>query len=181
MTVIGITGRRGSGKDTVANMLTKQGYENIKFAGALKEMLRTYLRYVGMNAFEIERHIEGPDKEKPIPQLSGQNARRAMQTLGTEWGRNLMGPDMWVNSFLLRCNQFPRVVCSDVRFPNEADMIHELGGKIIRLTRPGLPQLDHPSENLIDELVVDYVILNNSTTESLREQVLLITERIKHV
>lgn len=173
--VIGIAGRKGSGKDTAAEVLLWQGFENVKFAGALKGMIRAFLSYIGEDAVTTERLVEGDLKEVPQPFFGGKSTRQVMQTLGTEWGRNLVWEDLWTNTFALRCLQFPLVVCTDMRFPNEVSQMKDLGGVTIRIERPDLKQTghdDHPSETLIDTLSVDRVIINDGNINDLHNKLL---------
>ena len=95
--LIALTGLAGSGKTTAADYLVKaHGFACISFAGPIKSMLRT----LGLTALEdIEEVFEGEGKEKPNRLLCGKSPRFAMQTLGTEWGRDLIGPDLWVNAW----------------------------------------------------------------------------------
>jgi CRP/FNR family transcriptional regulator len=58
-----------------------------------------------------------------------------MQTLGTEWGRQCMDADIWVRAWAARAALLTSAVADDVRFQNEADMIRNLGGVIIRVMR----------------------------------------------
>lgn len=149
MNLIGITGSAGSGKSTAALYLSQQhGYTHFKFAGALKEMLRTLLDLVGET--EIERMVEGDLKEVPAASLMGNTLRHAMQTLGTEWGRDKMGADFWVDICRQRVVKAlgagERVVIDDVRFENEAAMIRSLGGQVLRLHGRGGIGSSHVSE-----------------------------------
>lgn len=148
--LIGISGSAGVGKSTAAQYLSQQhGFVHLKFAGALKAMLRTLLALTG--EAEIDRLIEGDLKEMPPPALGFRTPRHAMQTLGTEWGRDCMGENFWVDickqqiqrEIMLEQNS---VVVDDVRFENEAAMIRSLGGKVIRLTGRGGIKQGHISE-----------------------------------
>ncbi|GJD31478.1 hypothetical protein PMNALOAF_2737 [Methylobacterium adhaesivum] len=138
MLVVGITGLAGSGKSTAAErLISRHGFERGKFANALKEMLRTLLRYRGADEATIERMIEGDLKEVPSPLLNGRSPRHAMKTLGTEWGRDEINEDLWVDtetaSVLRRKPE--KIVFDDVRFPNEVAAIRRLGGQIWRVSR----------------------------------------------
>lgn len=152
--LIGLIGRKGSGKDTAAEMLLRGGYQNVKFAGALKDMLRCFLAYQGLDAVSIERMIEGDLKETPTPLLGGQTPRFAMQTLGTEWGRDLLAQDLWVWAAVRRCDGRNSVI-TDVRFPNERDAILSAGGVCFGITANWIVPTagEHESEALIDEMV----------------------------
>ena len=153
--IVGLCGRKGSGKDTAAAVLVSRGYENVKFAGGLKTMLRSLLAYQGYEDAVIDEMIEGDLKETPTDTLGGHDPRYAMQTLGSEWGRQLMGEDFWVRTAVSRMNSFDRVVVTDVRFPNEAEAIQRLGGVIVGVTADWIkPQEgEHESEAKIDALI----------------------------
>lgn len=170
MVVIGITGLIGSGKSEVASRLVKaHGFKRAKFANGLKMMLRALLAYRGVPATEVERYIEGDLKEAPTPYLNGRSPRHAMITLGTEWGRDLMSPDLWVDTEVEHIRSHfwadDRVLFDDVRFPNELAAIRALGGAVWRVDRPGLTALDHESERL--QATPDLVIANDGTVEDL--------------
>lgn len=174
--LVAFTGLKGSGKDTAASVFVERGYEHIKFADSLKEMLRTLLRYRGAPEAEIERMIEGDLKEEPSPYLSGRSARYAMQTLGTEWGRVLMSDTFWIDAAEDRLRGRDRVVVSDVRFGNEADLIRDRGGSLYRIQRgattPAVADV-HPSETEILTMPVDGVLFNTAATPAeFRERVI---------
>lgn len=160
--IIGIVGVAGSGKTTAANFLRDtHGYRRVPFADPLKKMIEA-LGY-GRDL------LDGPAraKEVPLKAFNGRTLREAMQTLGTEWGRAQFGDDFWVNQWEAAVKdpqQYPHVVVDDVRFPNEAAKIRELGGVIIRLHRDKAGAsvgASHASEQ-VDLIEPDVTILNNS-------------------
>lgn len=152
--LIGLIGRKGAGKDTAAEVLLERGYQNVKFAGALKSMLRELLSYQGATKEDIDRMVEGEMKEVPTDLLDGQSPRFAMQTLGTEWGRNLIGSDFWVGTAIRRASDHYTVV-TDVRFPNEKQAIEANGGVCFGIEADWIVPVagEHESEALIDELI----------------------------
>ena len=166
--LVGITGRAGSGKSTAAQVLIDAGWVRIKFADPLKDMLRA----IGLD----DRHIEGHLKEVPCDLLVGQTPRWAMQTLGTAWGRQCIAQDFWVRlarrRIALAMAAGLNVVVDDVRFENEAQVIRELGGMVLGLSRgdgAGLhvseagvvPDIEHVNGGTVAELrgFVRYVFL----------------------
>lgn len=127
--IIGLSGKAGAGKSTVAKYLEKQhNFQRIRFADTIKNMLRV----AGLS----DAHIEGDLKEKPCELLCGKTPRQAMQSLGSEWGRHMIGEDFWVRLWAARAAQYPLVVVEDVRFDNEAATIRNLGGIIIQIECP---------------------------------------------
>ncbi len=169
--VIGLTGKAGSGKSTVAEFLHRRyDFTRIRFADRLKNMLRA----LGLTDAEIE----GADKGKPCARLGGVTPRFAMQTLGTEWGRNLIDENLWVNLWADDIKNHPLVVVEDVRFPNEFAMVRILGGATWRIIRPDndTGTVDtltgrHASETEQDAAEVDFNLLNNRGLRELYGQV----------
>jgi hypothetical protein len=131
--VIGLVGRRGSGKSLVARRLVAvHGYLRVPFAAPLKDMLR---------AIGLDEVYLGSLKEQPCPLLCGATPRHAMQSLGSEWGRSLIHPDLWVTLWREKAYQSkaPLIVADDVRFANEAATVRALGGALLRVTRRDAP------------------------------------------
>lgn len=144
-----------SGKTTIAEALVARGWQRVRFAGPLKAMLATMLAEVGEDRETVTRMIEGDLKELAADALGGETPHWAMQTLGTEWGRKLIHPDIWVRLFLRRAVQLRRqgypVVCDDLRFANEAAAIRAAGGALVRIERPGVGgSAGHASEGALE-------------------------------
>lgn len=171
--VVAFAGTKGAGKDTAADVLvTEHDFTRVRMADGLKTMLRALLTYRGMADDLIERYIEGDLKETPCPALNGRTMRHAMQTLGTDWGRKMIDEDIWVDSTHDRILAVGDAVVSDIRFPNEAEMIKDLGGTVIRIDRDTGAVDPHVSEQLTSGLLVDWVVRNDGTSpESLRQQI----------
>lgn len=129
--IIGITGFAGVGKSTFAACVRELGYGRGSFAEPMKNFV--------CDVFGWDRkRVFGPseERERPDPDWDGLTARRALQTLGTEWGR-AMHPDVWVR-YAIRKARDRRVVFEDVRFANEARCILDAGGIVIRVRRPSV-------------------------------------------
>lgn len=161
--LIGIAGRARSGKDTVANFIIAAiGGYRYSFADPIRAMLAPL--GVDMNDPYWQAR-----KEDVIPAL-GVSPRRMMQTLGTEWGRNLINSDLWLvmaHQRLLRNG--PGMVISDVRFENEAAWIRKHGGRIIHVIRPEAKAVEaHASEDGIEMLDTDAQLFNSGTLEELQ-------------
>ena len=83
--------------------------------------------------------IDGDLKERPCALFGGKTPRQAMQWLGTEWGRELVNPSLWIDAWKVAVDREPDrlIVVDDVRFSNEAQAIRERGGIVVKIERPG--------------------------------------------
>lgn len=125
---IALCGKAGSGKDAVADILVrKYGFKKIKMAGGLKKMTAAYLQYLGVGEVVIDRMIEGDLKEVRSHHLGGKSPRVWMQSIGTEFGRDIISKGLWVNGEMSRLGLGSRIVCADVRFDDEAKVLQEHG------------------------------------------------------
>jgi hypothetical protein len=158
--IIGLCGPIGAGKSAVASMLMVRGFKRVRFAGPLKDMMKA----LGLSAEEID----GSLKEKPCELLGGRTPRHAMQTIGTEWGRDLIHPGLWVSAWKRRIPAGEHIVADDVRFQNEADTIRGLGGVIIGLKRPGVQATAHVSESGVQP---DLTLENSGSLDDLEREV----------
>lgn len=177
MKIIAITGLAGSGKTTTVNIIRRHDHNArlFSFARPLKNMLGAFYESLGLSPQEIYDRLQGDLKETPDPYLAGRTPRYALQTLGTEWGRMLISPSLWVDSLFASVRDTETVLIDDCRFPNEAAAIRARGGKIIKIERPGLTQGAHASEQM--DFPVDLTIQNIGTVEELEAAVLSTTGR----
>lgn len=167
----------GSGKTEVAKYLVDHhGYTHMKFADNLKDMLRIFLVDWANGFEEVERMLEGDLKEVSIPGLDV-TPRTLMQTLGTEWGRQMVHPNVWAASTLRRAQELVhaggRVVIDDMRFPNEQRLVEQHQGMTCCVWRPedGGVLNGHPSEGLLDSLSMSAAVRNIGTIEDLHAEV----------
>lgn len=146
--LIGLSGKKHSGKDTIFEILGgKIPVCRLAFADALK---REVARAFGVGVDEVEEYKE---LYRPILQA---------------WGmlrRELKGPDYWINqissALCAKYGETPDAtfVITDVRLPNEFEYVRNLGGRMVRVVRPG-HELDdsHISETALDDFDFDHVI-----------------------
>lgn len=172
--LIGMIGQAQNGKDTVADELVK----NYNFT---KKSLAQPLKEACKHIFQLtDRQVNGDLKEIPDPRWNGVKPRKLLQIVGTELIRNIlikyipelkdMDNTIWIHNFNLwyENNKDKNVVIADIRFQDEAKMIKDHGGILIRINRgePNLLDL-HQSEQELLNIEVDYIIENNSTLDDL--------------
>ena len=121
-----------------------------------------------------DKEMQDPElKEVPLERWPFQSPRTIMQKVGTDAMR-ANWPTIWVEALRRKLLDSPHTnsVITDCRFLNEAEMIRELGGYLIRIVRPGLPQTDlHPSETEMDSMVVDDTIINGGDAYDLHRKI----------
>ena len=137
--IIGMLGFAGSGKGTVGDILVRDyGFKADSFAAPLKDAVSAMFgwdRNLLEGATEESRNWRNqvdPWWEKRVP---GMTPRYALQLMGTEAGRNVFDPDIWLYSLERRMLSGNDYVITDVRFPNEMKFLRSIGGKIVRVRR----------------------------------------------
>jgi hypothetical protein len=164
----------GCGKSTVAHYLgeLQPGYMRVGFADPLRRMVTELLNAAGYPWHAAQRYVTW-EKEEPLTRLPGApTARDLLRKLGTEWGRDLIHPDLWVEVWASKASSRWRVVADDVRFPNEARRIIERGGEIWAITRPGYSDdSGHRSEAGLGDIPIARTIVNDGTLSELRRKV----------
>jgi len=174
--VVGFIGPIGCGKSLAASVAAGMMINAtiLPFAKPLKSMLSA----AGLTAEELY----GVDKERPSPLLGGKTPRYAMQTLGTEWGRNTINPNIWVNIWArqVSCLSAPGFVfADDARFPNEIAAIRNLGGTVVKIVRPSsMVRNDEHASERSDELDYDLLLNNDGDVKKLRTQLFGILNKI---
>jgi hypothetical protein len=178
--IIGLSGRKRCGKDTLANYLIEfQSFQRVAFADALKgTLLATNPMIVGVDGQAVDllglRSVYGWEGIKSQPNWSG-SVRELQQNFGVA-ARNEIDVDVWVNAALVRIKRFAAegksVVVTDMRFPNEIAEIVALGGTIVRVERTSMPveslEDTHISETLLDDMSIlrPHIIINSDPIET---------------
>lgn len=168
--LIGLSGKAGSGKDTFAKFLEPFGYIRISFADPLKTVAKLIF---GLT----EGQVTDPRAKEEEDLRWGMSPRRIMQEVGKKMRE--IHSDVWLRQALARIND-ERInndrhnfVITDVRFPNEADVIRSLGGVLVRIERAGVASptgASDDTETALDKYKFDLYICNNGSLEDLRMQ-----------
>lgn len=161
--IIAFTGMATAGKTTAANaVLPANWLGRFSFANPLRQMLKV----IGVPDANL---YDQAHKNDPLPQFGGKSARELLQTLGTQWGRDMVSPDIWAHAGEVAMTNMlaagVEVLIDDARFDNEAVAIRKLGGVVIEVVRPGLTRGGHASERGINPKLIDHVIRNDGDPE----------------
>jgi len=178
--IIGLIGRARAGKDTVAARLVEaHGYVRVAFADALREVALAFdpiivpvetaspaHPWAAARLSEIINQYGWEEAKDRYPEV-----RRTLQRLGC--AIRDQDRDFWVRIVHGKINDETRpVVVSDVRFANEATMLRQLGGRLVRVVRPGLAATDtHVSETALDRWPTYTVLYNDSDISALHARV----------
>lgn len=161
--LIGISGKKRSGKDTVGAMvvewLNEHGFDaaQVAFADQLKDEVA--------EATGVNRRMQEMDKERWRPIL---------QWWGVEFRRHYKGEDYWIRQMTekLLAMEEQVVVLTDVRFRDEADYVNRSGGYVLRVERETGLQDSHSSETDLDSYEeFSDVIRNDGSLEDLERKV----------
>lgn len=173
--IVAITGKRGHGKTTAAMALESQGYRHINFADCLKEVVEMVY---GVPMAVLQDPVL---KEQVLVDWPYRSPRELLQIVGTDMFRKTKFPDgeaiddTWIRNFQRRAVAYSHVVCSDLRFPNEAETVLSLGGLIIKVVDPrkvtGDAASQHASETAIDLITPHVTIFNDGTIADLQEKI----------
>lgn len=178
--LIGLAGKAGAGKDTVADYLwEKEEAIKIAFADALRAAACSIFGLGSCNF--TDRGLKEAEVE-----YWGMSPRRMLQLLGTEATKPVFGDDIWLKRWFLSYSAVrdtDHVVVPDVRFDVEAEALRSLGGRIIHIVRPGFglggDSAAHVSEAGIEPGDGDFYLLNDGTVHDLYLKVDQIWETIK--
>jgi len=163
--IIGISGRKRSGKDSAAKALIDQGFKKLSFAEPLKRACAAALQL----PFETFDSDELKEKQFDYPRVltqavlcdlvielqllgrvtaeqvvsiikTGKNfvaecPRDMLVFVGTELVRDIIGETFWINILEEEIMKHENVVITDCRFPNERAMIKGLGGSVVLINR----------------------------------------------
>lgn len=164
--IICLSGLKGSGKDTVGDILIQQrGFKRISFADPLKELCCTVTRlpietFHDVNlkdkqfneplklsidiithlAFEFNemgyRHVT-PSTFLKYLNHSFMTPRDILLLIGTEVGRNLVNNTIWLDLAIDKIKKTnSHVVVTDARFQNERDLLKKNGAVKVFVDRP---------------------------------------------
>lgn len=179
--LIGLSGRRGSGKDTIARMLQQLQPERKWHIRSVGEPIKAVCAALAGEG--VSPYFSQAGKAERLPAF-GRTRGEMLQQVGLalrQWE-----PDIWVQAFFSRLPTDQCTLIPDVRFPNEADLIRSRGGLMLRVEGDPLHQRgdgtrddSHPSETALDAYPhFDLILRNEGSVAELEQQVRALMERV---
>jgi hypothetical protein len=178
--LIGLLGRKMSGKDTVADYVVKKNnFKKVHIASHLKEGIKIFFSF-------SDEQLYG-NKKDVMDKRWNKTPRECLQYIGTDIFRkeiNKFLPNVkdnfWIDSVINSLNN-ENTIIADVRFQNEVNIIKQKGGIIIKLTRDSTEKDTHLSEIGIDLIMnYDYLIKNDNCIDNLYKNINMIEKEIKY-
>lgn len=170
ITLIGLSGPKGSGKSTAASLLAvKMGFRVFSFAEPIRRAVLDL--FPAWSAVDLGR----PNKDRicPVHKIS---PREAMRAFG-EHTRSLC-PAAYTDAMerALADAYFggdQHFVIDDVRMPHEADMIRAMGGHVVHLHGKGIRWSgEHATEQGPGEHATDLHLINRGTLRLLESDLI---------
>ena len=176
ITGVGFTGKMMSGKDTCAEYLTNhilkwKGHNYIVTRLAFADSLKDFcMRYLGLT----KHQCYDQEGKQEYNEFWGMTNREILQRVGTEAMRNGFHPDVWAKITELKIkkcvDEGKFFIVTDIRFPNEAEVVKKHGGIVVEVIRPNTESsgiINHASEQRLPIELINEQILNDSDLEQL--------------
>lgn len=174
-----------SGKSTARLELV--GYPRgaaVSFAEPLRHSIWHFLVAIGVSFDDADLYVRDDRfKEVPIPGVGKSFIELAIM-FGTQVGRGWIGEDVWVKPWRTRAAAAIEsgwsVVSDDMRFPNEAAAVRDLGGVLIGIHRPGaeVSAQRAAAEGRLSLDDMDAVVVNDCDLDTFRRRVVETARRL---
>ena len=133
------------------------------------ERFNPHIESAGLHLVEVLER-DGIDNMKTV-----EGVRIFFQELGKGSQFSFSQTEVWTRLVISQAEMMMKaghpVAITDVRIPDEAIAIKEAGGIIVKINRPDVPILEHPSEHALDDWDDwDLVIDNDGTLEEFRQK-----------
>jgi hypothetical protein len=172
--LIGLAGKRGSGKNTVATLIQElepgRNWQVLAFGDAIKNVCAAL-------AAELPQPYYSQEGKAELLPAFGLTRGAMLQQVGA--ALRTWRPTVWIEALLASLPAEQPVIVADLRFPDEAEAIRARGGIVVRVEGDPLQQRgdgtrddNHPSETALDDYRSYSAVLHNTgSLDTLREQV----------
>jgi hypothetical protein len=188
--IIGITGNKGSGKNTVADIIgdlyhdpdKDLRFNSIAFADPIREKINYIFKLNGtITAYDDFKRsiVSTTDTDMGSHSVSGRHVVREIGML-----MRYYNPNQFVDYVEDKINFLTRVnyIVTDLRFDNELEFLKRKNAFIVKVVRDEDTATDsHITERGFDDSQCDVVIYNNGSIEELTEKVRAVFDKFYRV
>jgi hypothetical protein len=153
MKIIAFGHQKRVGKDTAAQFVStylrvEQGIKRVKkagFADKLKDVCHQLYGWAGLKDKDFYEQPENFHLKEVVLPAIGKTPRQIWISFGNEV-KAATYYNTWLD-YLLKHTTADWLIVSDMRFPNEADYIREIGGIVVKVTRPSVPHMPDAADD----------------------------------
>lgn len=171
--LIGLSGKRGAGKDEAAKLIQQlqpeKAWQVLRFSEGVK-LVTSILTGVPLELMHTQ------DGKQLYLDAFGLTVGEAQQKIG-DGLRTVFHSDVWVLRTIALLRPHQHFIVTDVRYPNEAAAIEEAGGIVVRLEGDPLRQRgdgtrddNHRSEVALDGWKFEFTIHNDGSIAELAQK-----------
>lgn len=177
--VIALTGSKGSGKDTVGQLIASQfNTETIAFADPIKNVINHVFKLDpnNNNEYDVFKREILEYRVVGVPRaIAARHVVREIGMLMREYD------DKQFNKYVrekIEANPEKTWVVTDLRFDNEYTMLKSIGAKIVKITRPSYTYDGHITEREFNDSLVDYTLMNDGSLDYLQIRTEIVMKQI---
>lgn len=175
MKIIALGHRKRKGKDTFAGFLAQMLKINTRgkfikvcgFSDKLKEACNVLYGWTGLKPGQFYDTKEGDPLKDAVLPLLGMTPRRKWIDFAEHL--KLQDPNVFLNALLKQDCDY--CIIKDLRFPHEAQAVHENGGVCYKIENSRVPNIDDEADTPLENYSLwNGIIHNEGTLEDLRKQ-----------
>jgi len=176
--IVALTGSKGSGKDTVGNLITGMfpSASTIAFADPIKQTVMDIFKLKEVDQYDLFKRTVLEYRLDYLPQaIAGRHVVREIGMLMRHYD------DKQFNKYVqdtIQADPEKVWVVTDLRFDNEYTMLRSIGAKIVKITRPSYTYDGHITEREFNDSLVDHTIMNDGSLDYLKIRTEIVMKNI---
>jgi len=173
--LLGISGKKRSGKNLAAKYIRDIIHKKDPSLLTGELGFADGVKYTAAEALDLDRMIFFEDKNKEklfrIDEETELTGREILKRIGMMF-RDTLSQAFWIYRLTKIAKGQPDFffIITDIRFPNEVEVVEAAGGIVIRLNRDTGLKDSHISETALDDYTFPLTIDNDGTKEELYKE-----------
>lgn len=184
MLIVALTGPKGAGKDTVADvlvnhyMIQQRRVKRLAFADPIKKVIQHIFDLDPSSNKQYDDfkrttlHFNTPNsitRDQRLSQVSARHVVREIGMLMRSYDEKQF--NAYVEDHFKGASDQDVFIVTDLRFDNEYVLLRKWGAKIVRIERPGYEYDGHITERGFDDKLVDFTISNIGSLQELTHSI----------